>query len=113
MLNVMNNYLEIFNANKITGRRNIKAVIHEIYDDDSKYNKNGISWNENYTQDNIDTVANMPICVEFIDFNNSEPLDMDVGGKGWKTLFENSVMVGVFENANIEEVEVKGSKLKH
>lgn len=113
MLNVMNNYLEIFNANKITGRRNIKAVIHEIYDDDSKYNKNGISWNENYTQDNIDTVANMPICVEFIDFNNSEPFGHGMSGvKDGKPLFENSVMVGVFENANIEEVEVKGKQIK-
>lgn len=109
----MKNFIEISKANKVTGRREIKAVIHEIYDDNSKYNKNGISWNEQYTKNNIDTVKGMPICVEFLDYDKSEPFGHgETGIKDGRPLFEDSVMVGIFEEGSVEEVEVKGNKIK-
>lgn len=109
----MKNFIEISKANKVTGRREIKAVIHEIYDDSSKYNKNGISWNEQYTKNNIDTVKGMPICVEFLDYDKSEPFGHgETGIKDGRPLFEDSVMVGIFEEGSVEEVEVKGNKIK-
>ncbi len=109
----MKNFIEISNANKVTGRREVKAVIHEIYDTNDKYNKNGISWNEQYTKNNIDTVKGMPICVEFLDYEKSEPFGHgETGIKDGRPLFEDSVMVGIFEEGTIEEVEVKGNKIK-
>lgn len=109
----MRNYIELSNSNKVTGRRDVKIVIHEIYDSNDKYNKNGISWNEQYTKDNIDTVKGMPICVEFLDYNKSEPFGHgETGVKDGKPLFEDSIMVGVFEEGNIEQVEVKGKQIK-
>lgn len=112
-MGAMKNFLEISNANKVTGRRQIKVVIHEVYDSNEKYNKNGISWNEEYTKNNIDTVKGMPICVEFIDWNNSEPFGHGATGiKDGKPLFEDSVMVGVFEEGSVEDVEVKGKQIR-
>lgn len=109
----MKNYIELSNANKVTGRRKIKAVIHEIYESDEQYNKNGISWNEKYTKDNINTVEGMSICVEFLDLEKSEPLGHGITDvKDGKPIFEDSVMVGIFEEGNIETVEVKGRKIK-
>lgn len=109
----MKNYIELSNANKVTGRRKIKAVIHEIYDSNDQYNKNGISWNEQYTKNNLDTVRGMAICVEFIDPEKSEPLGHGITGvKDGKPIFEDSVMVGVFEEGSIETIKVKGRKIK-
>lgn len=109
----MKNFIEISNARNITGRRGIKAVIHEIHKDNTQYNKNGISWNEQYTLDNIDTVKGMPICVEFLNQDKSEPFGHgQTGIKDGRPLFEDSVMVGVFEEASIEELTIKGRKIK-
>lgn len=109
----MKNYIELSNANKVTGRRKIKAVIHEIYDSNDQYNKNGISWNEQYTKNNLDTVRGMAICVEFIDPEKSEPLGHGITDvKDGKPIFEDSVMVGVFEEGSIETIKVKGRKIK-
>lgn len=109
----MNNYIELSSKNKVTGRRKIKAVIHEIYENDSEYNKNGISWNEKYTKHNLDTVEGMPICVEFLDYEKSEPFGHgDTGIKDGRPLFEDSVMVGIFEQGNIENIKVKDKKIK-
>lgn len=51
------NILEI-NQN-ISGRRKIKIVLHEIYPNTSEWNENGITWLEQYTRDNADTVKGM------------------------------------------------------
>ena len=48
------NILEI-NQN-ISGRRKVKIVLHEIYPNISKWNENGITWLEQYTRDNADTI---------------------------------------------------------
>lgn len=105
--------LEISNANTVTGRRKIRAVIHEIYDSTEQYNKNGISWNEQYTLNNLDSVKGMPICVEFIDYNNSEPFGHGMTGiKDGRPLYEDSVMVGVFEEASVETLSVKDKQIK-
>lgn len=109
----MKNYIELSSSNKVTGRREVKIVIHEIYDSTDKYNKNGISWNEQYTKDNINTVKGMPICVEFLDYDKSEPFGHgETGIKDGKPLFEDSIMVGVFEEGSVENVEVKGKQIK-
>ena len=55
-----NKILEI--CQDITGRRKLKIVLHEIYPDENHWNINGITYLEQYTRDNADTVKGMPLC---------------------------------------------------
>lgn len=52
-----NKILEI--CQDITGRRKLKIVLHEIYPDENHWNINGITYLEQYTRDNADTVKGM------------------------------------------------------
>lgn len=101
------NILEI-NQN-ISGRRKIKIVLHEIYPNISEWNENGITWLEQYTRDNADTVKGMPLCAEFIDNDKDIPYGHGITGiKGNIPVFEDSVQVGAFEDWSIEDLEIDG-----
>lgn len=106
--------LEISQKNNVSGRRFIKWVIHEIHTSAEEYNKNGISWKEEYVSNNIDTAINMPVCVEFVsDYDKSEPLGHGQSGiKDGQPIFEESVVVGTTEKAYIDNVEVKGKTIR-
>jgi hypothetical protein len=97
-----------------SGRRYIRWVVHEIQNDDSQWNKNGISWSEKYVLNNIETAKNMPIVVQFLDYNKSEPWGHGYLSevKGKEPIFEDSVVVGVTTDANIETVEVNGKSIR-
>lgn len=107
------NILEIA-SRKVSGRRKIKWIIHEIYADESRYNKNGICWLEEYVKENLETVKDMPICVEFMDWDKSEPWGHGLSGvtKDGQPLFEYSVVVGTTTNAYIDDVEVNGKTIR-
>lgn len=101
------NILEI-NQN-ISGRRKIKIVLHEIYPNTSEWNENGITWLEQYTRDNADTIKGMPLCAEFVDNDKDIPYGHGLTGiKGNIPVFEDSVQVGAFEDWSIEDLEIDG-----
>lgn len=102
--------LELNQSKKINGRTYVKWIIHEIYKDESQYNKNGISWLESYVNANIESAKGMPLCVEFLsDWEKDEPFGHGMTDiKDGVPLFENSVVVGVTENAYIDTVEISG-----
>ena len=62
----MGRIFELSNERQITGRRKIKIVLHEIFPSHDTWQENGISWDEEYTAQNIESVTNMSICVEFL-----------------------------------------------
>lgn len=62
----MGRIFELSNERQITGRRKIKIVLHEIFPSHDVWQENGISWDEEYTAQNIESVTNMSICVEFL-----------------------------------------------
>ena len=64
---------ELSNERQITGRRKIKVVLHEIFSNHDEWQENGISWDETYTQQTIDSVSNMSLCVEFISEDRTLP----------------------------------------
>lgn len=106
--------LEINQNKKYAGRTNIKWILLEIHDSPSQWNKNGITWKEEYIRKNIDSVRNMPIAVEFLnELEKDEPyghgLTNIVDGE---PLFEDSVVVGVAEQGYIDVVEVNNKKIK-
>jgi predicted nucleic acid-binding Zn-ribbon protein len=106
--------LEVSKLNKVTGRTYIKVVIHEIHNSTEEYNKNGISWKEEYVLNNIESAKTMPICAEFLDdYDKEEPFGHGESGiKDGQPVFEYSVVVGAFENAYIDNVEVNGKTIR-
>ena len=88
-----NKILEI--CQDITGRRKLKIVLHEIYPDENHWNINGITYLEQYTRDNADTVKGMPLCAEFLDASKEIPYGHGVTGTlNNLPVFEDSVQVG-------------------
>lgn len=93
----------------ILGRRKIKLALHEIYPDRTQWNRNGITYLEQYTRDNADSVKGMPLCAEFLDDDKDIPYGHGLtGSKGNLSLFENSVQIGVCEDWSIEDIEMDG-----
>lgn len=102
-----NKILEI--CQDITGRRKLKIVLHEIYPDENHWNINGITYLEQYTRDNADTVKGMPLCAEFLDESKEIPYGHGVTGtRNNLPVFEDSVQVGSFDDWSIEDVTIDG-----
>lgn len=101
-------FLEISQATNPNGRRRVKIVLHEIYPDNTRWNINGISYLEQYTRDNADTVKGMPLCAEFLDNDKEIPYGHGLTGQIKNMpVFEDSVQVGVFEDWSIEDIELE------
>ena len=96
-------------AGDVPGRRKIKVVLHEIYPDRTHWNRNGITYLEQYTRDNADSVKGMPLCAEFLDDDKEVPYGHGLTGQIRNMpVFEDSVQVGAFEDWSIEDVEIEG-----
>ena len=95
----------------VNGRRHIKMALHEIFPDDTQWQENGISWNEQYTRDNIDTVIGMSITVEFLTGDRDVPYSHGLTGeRGNMPVFEDATMVGFCDKAYIDTITVAGEE---
>lgn len=102
---------EISSENKIAGRRPIKVVLHEIFPDNTRWQENGISWKEEYVQANLHSVAGMSIVAEFLTEDRDVPYNhgmTDVREEDKLPLFEDATMVGHFDKAYVDDVEIGG-----
>lgn len=96
-------------AGDIPGRRKIKLVLHEVHPDRQHWNRNGITYLEQYTRDNADSVKGMPLCAEFLDDDKDVPYGHGLTGQIRNMpVFEDSVQVGAFESWSIEDIEIDG-----
>lgn len=96
-------------AGDIPGRRKIKLVLHEVYPDRQHWNRNGITYLEQYTRDNADSIKGMPLCAEFLDDDKEVPYGHGLTGQLRNMpVFEDSVQVGSFEDWSIEDIEIDG-----
>lgn len=96
-------------AGDVPGRRRIKVVLHEVYSDRQHWNRNGITYLEQYTRDNADSVKGMPLCAEFLDDDKEVPYGHGLTGQLRNMpVFEDSVQVGAFEDWSIEDIEIEG-----
>jgi len=108
-MKIQQRFLEISQATNPNGRRNVKLVLHEIYTDNTQFNRNGITYLEQYTRDNADTVKGMPLCVEFLDNDKDVPYGHGLTGRIKNMpVFENSVQVGACDDWSIEDIEIEG-----
>lgn len=102
---------EISSESKIVGRRPIKVILHEIFPDDTQWQENGISWNEEYVKLNLHSVVGMSLTVEFLTEDRSVPYGhgmTEIRLEDNLPLFENATMVGHFDKAYIDDVEIDG-----
>lgn len=102
-------FLEISQATNPNGRRYVKIVLHEIYPDNTRWNSNGITYLEQYTRDNAESVKGMPLCAEFLDNDKEIPYGHGLTGHIKNMpVFEDSVQVGTFEDWSIEDIVIDG-----
>ena len=102
---------EISSESKIAGRRPIKVVLHEIFPNDSIWQENGISWNEEYVQANLHSVVGMSITVEFLTGDRDVPYGhgmTEIRAEDNLPLFEDATMVGHFDKAYVDDIEIDG-----
>ena len=100
---------EMSSERQITGRRPIKIILHEIMPSRDQWQANGISWDETYTRQNLDSVAGMSICVEFIDDERKQPFGHGLTEiRDNLPLMENATMVGHCDRGYITDVEIDG-----
>ncbi len=104
---------EISSENKVAGRRPIKVVLHEIFPDDTRWQENGISWKETYVLNNLHSVSGMSIVVEFLTDERDIPYAhgmTEIRSTDNLPLFEDATMVGHFDRAYVDDVEIEGVK---
>lgn len=99
---------ELSNKRQITGRRKIKVVLHEIFSNHDEWQENGISWDETYTQQTIDSVSNMSLCVEFISEDRTLPYGHGLTEIADMPYMEDATVVGHFERGYIDDIEIDG-----
>lgn len=111
LLRVFTPIYEISSENKIAGRRPIKVILHEIFPDDSQWQENGISWLEPYVEANLHSVIGMSIVAEFLTGDRDMPYGhgmTEVRLEDNLPLFEDATMVGHFDKAYVDDVEIDG-----
>ena len=100
---------ELSSERQITGRRRFKAVLHEIHPSRDVWQTNGISWDEQYTQDNLDSVKDMSICVEFLTEERRLPFGHGLTEiRDNMPLLEGATVVGHCDRGYITEIEIDG-----
>ncbi len=108
---VLSPICEISSESMIAGRRPIKVVLHEIFPSENQYQENGISWNEEYTRLNLHSVVGMSIVVEFLTEDRDIPYGhgmTEIRSEDDLPLFEDATMVGHFDKAYVDDVEIDG-----
>jgi len=100
-------------SKSINGRRNAKFILHEIFGSPEQYQDNGISWNEEYTRQNMHTVIGMSLKAEFLDSERDMPFGHGLtGSANGKPVFQNAVVVGHTKNPKIEELTLNDVVVK-
>ena len=109
MRKTKNSVIEISKKTSMAGRTPIKLILHQIHKDSTDYNGNGIHWEKEYTENNIESVKGMPLVAQFMDNENKIPFGShgDMVVEENRVIFEDSLVVGSFESAYIaENIEV-------
>ena len=98
------------------GRRPFTAILYELQppecvveDFGTKFNKNGITFLEEYCSQQLDSIKDMSVTVEFIDEERTQILGHGLTGTedGMPT-FDNATVIGHFSEGYISDVEING-----
>ena len=101
--------IELSSKENKDGKRKIKVILHEIYKDKSQYNKNGITWLEEYCKKNLDSIKGTSITCEFINDERTEILGHgETGISDGIPIFENATMIGTLDYGYIDNIKIDG-----
>lgn len=108
--NMQSMVVDMCSAPYADGRRAITVMLHEVYPDESQWNRNGITWLEEYVRENADTICGMPLCVRYWDEEAGVPYDHGFSGQveDGMPIYEESTVVGVAEDYEIRDIEIDG-----
>lgn len=98
------------------GRRPFTAILYELQPPDSvvndvgtKFNKNGITFLEEYASKQLDSITDMSLTVSFVDEERTRISDHGyTGTEDGLPVFENATTVGHFTKGYIDSVEING-----
>ena len=98
------------------GRRPFTAILYELQPPESvvddvgtKFNKNGITFLEEYASKQLDSIKDMSVTVSFIDEDRTMISDHgDTGVEDGLPTFNNATTVGHFTKGYIDSVEING-----
>lgn len=107
---------EISSKKSKSGKRKFKAILYSIHSDDcvidktgTEYNLNGITWIEEYCQNNIDSIKDMSVTVEFIDDDRVDILGHgETGIEDGVPIYNNATVVGHFTSGYITDMDING-----
>lgn len=100
------------------GRRPFVAALYELQppecvvdDVGTKFNKNGITFLEEYASKQLDSIKDMSVTVAFLDEERTMISDHgNTGTEDGLPVFENSTAVGHFTRGYIDDVEIDGKR---
>lgn len=109
---------EISSKKYKTGRRKFIATLYELQppecvidDVGTKYNKNGITFLEEYAEKQLDSIKDMSVRVAFIDDDRTMISDHgETGIINDMPVFENATTVGHFTKGWIDDIEIDGEE---
>lgn len=115
ILNKDNRYIEICELPEedLAGKTKVRMSALKIHEDNSEFNSNGITWIEEYVNNNLDSMIGSPYVVSWLDEENQIPSDhgaMSFDDDG-NVIFE-GVAVGAVQDAFIDTVEIDGVDTK-
>ena len=98
------------------GRRPFKAILYELQPPESvvdnvgtKYNKNGITFLEEYCVNKLDSIKDMSVTVEFLDEDRTMICGHgDTGTQDGMPVFNNATTIGHFTEGFIDDIEING-----
>lgn len=110
---------EVSSQKSKSGMREFKLVLHEIYPDDcvdselqegTLYNRNGITWIEEYCNNSISSMKDKSLRVEFVD--NDDRIEVlghgETGTRNGMPEFKNATVIGHFTDAYIDTIVDNG-----
>lgn len=100
------------------GRRPFTAILYELQPPDcvvddvgTKFNKNGVTFLEEYCSSKLDSIKDMSVTVSFIDEERTQICDHgETGTEDGIPVFDNATVVGHFTEGYITDTEINGEK---
>lgn len=118
----MNKCFELSSKKYKNGRRKFTAVLYKLQPPESvidgvgtQYNKNGLTFLEEYSSAQLDSIKDMSVTVSFLDEERTQILDhgfTEMNTKDGLPTFDNATTVGHFTKGYIDDVEINGEMVR-
>lgn len=118
----MNKCFELSSKKYKNGRRKFTAVLYKLQPPESvidgvgtQYNKNGLTFLEEYSSAQLESIKDMSVTVSFLDEERTQILDhgfTEMNTEDGLPTFDNATTVGHFTKGYIDDVEINGEMVR-